>query len=86
MDDHAKPSVLVADDTETNIDILVETLSDKYDIIVAMDGESALEIVKSNLPDLILLDIMMPGIDGYYVCRRIKADNKTRDILYYCNG
>jgi len=44
MDDHAKPSVLVADDTETNIDILVETLSDKYDIIVAMDGESALEL------------------------------------------
>ena len=79
-------TVLVVDDTETNIDIMMETLGDVYDVSVAIDGESALESVASDPPDLILLDIMMPGIDGYYVCRRIKADNKTRDILYYCNG
>lgn len=80
MDDLAKSSVLVVDDTETNIDILVETLGDDYDVSVAMDGESALESVASDPPDLILLDIMMPGMDGYEVCRRLKSDEKTRDI------
>jgi len=80
MNDLSKFAVLVVDDTETNIDILVETLGDEYDVSVAMDGESALEMVESSPPDLILLDIMMPGMDGYEVCRRLKADEKTRDI------
>jgi cyclic di-GMP phosphodiesterase len=73
-------NVLVVDDTETNIDILVETLGDDYDVSVAMDGMGALELVKEDTPDLILLDIMMPGMDGYAVCRSLKADKKTRDI------
>jgi len=80
MGSRSKSSVLVVDDTETNIDILVETLGDTYDVSVAMDGESALEIVASDPPDLILLDIMMPGMDGYEVCRRLKADDKTNHI------
>jgi sigma-B regulation protein RsbU (phosphoserine phosphatase) len=73
-------TVMVVDDTEENIDILVETLGDDYKISVAMDGEAALEDIAENPPDLILLDIMMPGIDGYEVCRRLKADPETSDI------
>ncbi|MBF0203708.1 MAG: response regulator [Desulfamplus sp.] len=73
-------NILIIDDTEANIDILVDTLGDDYEVSVAMDGESAIEDVRTNPPDLILLDIMMPGIDGYEVCRRLKADEKTKDI------
>jgi len=80
MTDLSNSTVLVVDDTETNIDILVETLGDDYDVSVAIDGESALESVESEVPDLILLDIMMPGMDGYEVCRRLKADERTRNI------
>lgn len=80
MDDRSTFSVLVVDDTETNIDLLVETLGDDYDVSVAMDGKSALESVAADPPDLVLLDIMMPGIDGYEVCRQLKSDDKTRKI------
>jgi putative two-component system response regulator len=73
-------TVLIVDDTETNIDILLETIGDLYDVTVAMDGPSALELVEAAQPDLILLDIMMPGMDGYEVCERLKADRKTRGI------
>lgn len=73
-------SVLIVDDAEANIDILVETLGDKYDISVALDGPTALEMVAESHPDIILLDIMMPGMDGYEVCERLKHDYDTRDI------
>jgi len=73
-------SVLVVDDTEANVDILVDTLSEIYEVSVAMDGPSALEAVAENPPDLILLDVMMPGMDGYEVCERLKANKKTRGI------
>ena len=80
MTDFSKCKVLVVDDTEANIDILVETLGSDYDISVAMDGEDALEMVSEDPPDLILLDIMMPGMDGYEVCKRLKADENTKKI------
>jgi len=73
-------TVMIVDDTETNIDILVETLGDDYDIAVAMDGESALEYIEEELPDLILLDIMMPGMSGYEVCQRLKKEERTNKI------
>ena len=73
-------SVMVVDDAETNIDILVETLGDDYDVSAALDGESALEDIAVHPPDLILLDIMMPGIDGYEVCRRLKSNPQTQEI------
>jgi len=80
MNDLSECTVLIVDDTETNIDILVDTLGDDYDIAVAMDGEGALEAVEEEPPDLILLDIMMPDMDGYEVCKRLKDNPKTADI------
>ena len=80
MSDLSNMRVLVVDDIEANIDILVDTLGDDYRISVAMDGESALEDIKEVLPDLILLDIIMPGIDGYQVCEQLKSDDMTRNI------
>jgi len=80
MTDLSQMRVLVVDDVEINVDILVEALGDDYRISVAMDGESALEIVEETPPDIILLDIMMPGIDGYEVCERLKSKAATRDI------
>ena len=80
MDEERMFSVMVVDDTEVNIDILVETLGDDYDVRVALDGETALEDLAEESADLILLDIMMPGMDGYEVCRILKEDPATRDI------
>jgi len=80
MHEPAKPMILVVDDTEVNIDLMVETLGEDYDVSVALDGEAALESVDEDPPDLILLDIMMPGMDGYEVCERLKAVEETRDI------
>ncbi len=76
----SKCTVLVVDDTEANIDILVAALDSEYEVSVAMDGESALETVDTDPPDLILLDIMMPGMDGYEVCRRLKSEPETSGI------
>ncbi|TKI70362.1 diguanylate cyclase [Sulfurimonas crateris] len=75
-----KKTILVVDDTETNIDIMLELLSDKYDVVVALDGKSAFDAVGDNEVDLILLDIMMPDIDGYDVCRGLKADERSINI------
>lgn len=78
--DQAMYKVLVVDDTEDNIDLLVDILGESYELSVAIDGETALEAVATEIPDIILLDVMMPGIDGYEVCRRLKADPATKDI------
>lgn len=73
--------ILIVDDERFNIDILVELLRSDYAIMVAKNGKRALETARSHTPpDLILLDILMPEIDGYEVCRRLKADEKTRHI------
>ncbi|MCP4692582.1 MAG: diguanylate cyclase [Desulfobacterales bacterium] len=76
-----RPKVLIVDDEKINIDILVGLLKPDYRTAAAKTGEQALKRLDTPpLPDLILLDIMMPGVDGYEVCRMIKADPKTRDI------
>jgi len=73
--------VLLVDDTPANIHVAQAILRDDYQTRVATNGERALELVKiAPAPDLILLDIMMPGIDGYEVCSRLKEDPATRDI------
>ena len=66
-----RPKVLVVEDSRTNVGILVGLLQD-YDVMVALDGETALELLARETPDVILLDIVMPGMDGFEVCRRIK--------------
>ncbi len=80
MGEEIRHTVLVVDDTESNIDILVNIISSSWNVAVAMDGESALETVAENPPDLILLDIMMPGMDGYEICRRLKQNKGSRNI------
>jgi two-component system, sensor histidine kinase and response regulator len=75
-----KGTIMIVDDVESEIDILVDILHKDYEVCVAMDGQSALETADEALPDLILLDIVMPGINGYQVCRRLKANSRTRDI------
>ena len=76
-----KPTLLVVDDIPENIDVLVASLRDEYSIKVALNGARALAIAqKSPRPDLILLDVMMPEMDGYEVCRRLKADPVTANI------
>lgn len=77
----SRDSILVVDDNPTNLGLLVDVLTKTgYKIFAAEDGESALEILNHVQPDLILLDVMMPGIDGFETCRRLKADPATRDI------
>ena len=74
-------TILIVDDTPANLDVLVETLSAAgFDVAVAMDGESALEQLDYVVPELILLDIMMPGIDGFETCRQIKAREDMKDV------
>jgi DNA-binding NtrC family response regulator len=80
--------ILLVDDTPTNLQVLFKTLSPKgYKLLVAKDGETALETAKKVRPSLILLDIMMPGIDGYETCRRLKADPDTKDAaIIFCSA
>ncbi len=73
-------TILVVDDTEANIDVLLDALGSDYDVRVATGGESALQAVAQAPPDLILLDILMPGMDGYKVCKILKSDIRTKDI------
>lgn len=76
-----QPTILIVDDAKENIRILAELLKPEYKVRAAINGEKALEIAFSeNPPDLILLDVIMPGIDGYEVCRRLKADPLTKGI------
>ena len=73
--------ILIVDDTPANIQVLAGALNDRYAIKVATSGKSALEIMsQAEKPDLVLLDVMMPEMDGYQVCRSIKADPSTWDI------
>ena len=75
-----KASLLIVDDVITNIDVLVEVLGDEYTVRVALDGRAALAGAERFPPDLILLDIMMPEMDGFEVCRRLKENPETRGI------
>jgi two-component system, sensor histidine kinase and response regulator len=81
MSEVKRSSILVVDDTPANLLLLTRILSKQnYQVCPASSGEQALAAAKKELPDLILLDIMMPEMDGYEVCRRLKADEQTRDI------
>lgn len=73
-------TILIIDDMETNINILMELLDDKYDVLATLSGEEGLEMLEEEHVDLILLDIMMPGMDGFEVSRRLKLTASTQDI------
>jgi phosphoserine phosphatase RsbU/P len=75
-------TILVVDDSPTNLQVLVRTLEGGgHRILAAKNGKAALEIVQRTKPDLVLLDVMMPEMDGFAVCRALKADPRTRDIV-----
>jgi len=76
----APQTILIVDDTPANIEILGSILRAGYQILFATSGQDALELVAGQVPDLILLDVMMPEMDGYEVCRRLKADPRTRNV------
>lgn len=79
--EHKGPKILIVDDEKSNITFLMSLLKHDYRILAATSGEKALEIAfAGNPPDLILLDILMPGLDGYRVCQRLKGDERTKHI------
>src|SRR5665647_913162 len=73
-------TILIVDDTPANISLFEAILSNEYLTRAATRGKEALEIAKKTPPDLILLDIMLPGMDGYEVCRALKSSSVTRNI------
>ncbi len=80
MNDLTNATILIVDDQPLNIDILAVALKDEYRVKVALKGERAVQVARTQPTDLILLDVMMPGMDGFEVCRRLKAAEATRDI------
>jgi len=72
--------VLIIDDQRLNVQVLTDILKDHYDVSVAGDGERAIELCERRPPDLVLLDVLMPGLDGYEVCRRLKSNPATNEV------
>ncbi len=78
--ENKKQTVLIVDDMAANIEVLDGVLSDEYEILFATNGTDAAAIAADQVPDIILLDVVMPDMDGYEVCARLKANPKTHDI------
>lgn len=76
----SRPRILVVDDQPGNIKLLYAMLMADFDVSMALSAEQALALCRTSLPDLILLDVVMPGIDGYALCRQLKADASTCDV------
>ena len=72
--------VLIVDDVKANVDVLVQALTGEYKLSVALGGQQAMDAVTRSAPDLVLLDIVMPDIDGYEVCRRLRESEATREL------
>ncbi len=75
-----KPLLLLVDDVAENLQVLAQHLVDSYELALASDGEQALALASETHPNLILLDVMMPGIDGYETCRQLKRNMATKAI------
>ena len=80
MNDFTKRKILIVDDIPTNITVLTEILMSDYKMVCATNGKDALKLAASSIPDLILLDIMMPDMDGYETCRQLKSYDRTQNI------
>jgi CheY-like chemotaxis protein len=75
------PTILIVDDNEQNVELMQAYLEElDCDTLSASNGREALDVVEKHLPDLLLLDIMMPQMSGFEVCKRLKADSRTKDI------
>ena len=81
IEEKEKPErILLVDDNSTNLQVLFQTLDGRgYKLFIAKSGEDALKIARTACPALILLDIMMPGMDGYETCQKLKEDPSTRE-------
>ena len=80
IEEQSRKTILIVDDAPENLDLLSGILKSTYRVKVAKSGEHALKVIAKSAPDLILLDVMMPEMDGYEVCRRLKSDDSTKDI------
>ena len=80
VESRLKPLILVVDDQAVNIQILHALLMEEFDVCMALNGADALAVCAASRPDLILLDVVMPNVDGYTVCSQLKADATTRHI------
>ena len=78
--------ILVVDDNPLNIEIVREVLEEDYNLKTVTTGREALEIATDFQPDIVLLDIMMPGMDGYEVCRQLRANTTFRDTTKDCSN
>src|SRR5450756_24359 len=76
----ARQSILLVDDAPATLEALNAVLGADYELIFATNGLEAIELARDQMPDLILLDVMMPGMDGYEACRRLKDDRRTKGI------
>ncbi len=88
MDNFSESSILVVDDNQSNLQMIAKLLSNAgYKVSLAQSGEEALKAVKSKMPDLILLDLVMPDMDGIEVCKKLKNSSKTHHIpIIFCTG
>lgn len=78
-----KKRILIVDDDIVNLEIVAELLEDEYEIQTLESGEKALETIRETYPDLVILDIMMPGANGYEICKKIKADEQLKNITVF---
>jgi len=76
-----KKFILIADDEPHIVDLIKLSLGDDYDFKEATDGKDVLKFVNKRKPDLLLLDVMMPSLDGYEVCRRLRQNPETKDVV-----
>jgi two-component system, cell cycle response regulator DivK len=74
-------TILIVEDTELNIDLITQILEDDYKLLIARDGAQGVEMALQNNPDLILMDISLPVMDGYAATRKIRETNKTMPII-----
>ncbi len=78
--EEAKPTLLLVDDEPVNLRVLKQLLASDYQLVFAKNGEEALKLAFTRQPNLVLLDVMMPGLTGFEVCRKLKAKNETKHI------
>ncbi len=75
-----KERILIVEDNDVNLDIFEEIFEDDFELMMVNDGQQALDVITDYMPKLVLLDVMMPNIDGYEVCKRIRANDKLKHI------